>query len=456
MACRPPAQNRDAPRRTSPRRGIAPRTCAPCSRGGWRDEEGSPRRFPIIRHPSSAGRTIPRSAEFRSPPRRAGLCRGNRGGPTHLALAQHLPRRSPVQGRHAFAQARDGAAGHRRAARRRRGRRQFQLGLRPGEPARNRRHHDPHRHARPLAGAGRSYPLRGQCSQSEQALPLPRHRRRPCNRGRRSVAAGIAGLRRRAVLGHAIRLRQRRRRDRAKSIYRRYVATRPVAALGQALRPRVPRSRLRRGARLLAQTHRAHWRSGTPVSLPAPRSASLCCSPDPSSRSGAIVSRLPCRRSWPRRRDCRGPNSGRPADRGEAGASGPACRPPPGGGDGGGRGAVLDPVDQSRQPVEPLRSDAAAAVEHAGHHRTAGRNPACRRRWRRPPSRNSRCPSSAAAPRVGPAEVHQQLAAARAERSRGWGRWRSRSVRASANFAMSLSKSNFAGSNEGSALGEDQ
>ena len=94
------------------------------------------------------------------------------------------------------------------------------------------------------------------------------------------------------------------------------------------------------------------------------------------------------------------------------------------GGDGCGRGAVLDPVDQRRQPVEPVRSDAAAAMEHAGHHEQAEEVGRARRRSWRSPSRSSRCPSAARA-RCRPSR--STSAACRRARGTTTGRDRSRS-----------------------------
>ena len=144
-----------------------------------------------------------------------------------------------------------------------------------------------------------------------------------------------------------------------------------------------------------------------------------------SAKGRSLTTPAPCRRSWPRRRGCRCPSSGRPAGRGRAGACGPACRR-----SSGVAVMVLGAVPFSTQLISAVSpssrsgADAAAAMEHAGHHEQAEEVGVSAARSWRPPSRSSRCPS-AAQRGVGPAEIHQQLAAARAERPRGRGRSRS-------------------------------
>ena len=327
MACRPPIQNPDAPRRTSPRRGIAPKTCARCSRDGWRGREGLPRRSLIFRQPSTAGRTIPPSARYRSPPKREPMPRRSRRpsrpGAGATSRAPKLCSMSPCS---------RARAGWSCWAPRGRPTSPRSTAISPGATARRARaapstpRPAPIRTIRCLGRTRR--PVSPPAHPSRTALPLPRHRRRPRARGRRPVAARISGLCRHAVLGHPVRLRQRRRGPRQEHLppLRR---DRPVTALGKALRPRVPRPRLRRGARLLAQAHRA---PGATAHRPCRRGRArrrfaarrICLR-----RSGAIVTPPPCRRSWPLRRGCRSPSSGRPADRGKAGACGPACRRPP-------------------------------------------------------------------------------------------------------------------------------
>ena len=255
MACRPPIQNPGAPRRTSPCRGIAPKTCARCSRDGWRGREGSPRRFPIIRHPSTAGRTIRPSARCRLPRRHEIMPRRsrppNRPGAGATSRAPRRCSTSPCS---------RASAGWSCWAPRDRPTSPRSTAISPGATARRARAapstpRPAPTPAIPCSGRTRR-PVSPPARPNRQALPLPRHRHRPRARGRRPVAARISGLRRHAVLGHPVRLRQRRRGPRQDHLppLRR---DRPATALGQALRPRMSRPRLRRRARLLAQAHPA-------------------------------------------------------------------------------------------------------------------------------------------------------------------------------------------------------
>ena len=193
-------------------------------------------------------------------------CSG-RGGPADLALAQRLARRGAVQGRHADAHAGHGADGHRGAAGRGRARRQFRLGRRPGEPA-GHRDKTEHRQLAQLAGPTRrpaSPPARPSPTRASTIARSPPDRALEAAdllpHGSQAYAATLCWATRFAK-------DSRRRSTRARSIYRRYVATGPYQPWAKTLRPHLPRARLRRRARLLAQAHPA------PASaIPSSRSA---------------------------------------------------------------------------------------------------------------------------------------------------------------------------------------
>ena len=226
------AETAGAPRRTSPCRGrSAPKTCAPAGAAAGARGTDWPRRCRIsgIRRP-----LVDDPAERESTRRRTAYRAGRRGGPADLALAQRLARRGAVQGRHAHAHAQGmelmGTEGPPDVAALDGN---FSWGVRPGEPAGHRRHHDPHRHARSLARAGRGDPFRRQRAQARHAASTtapspPTGRSRPptcCRTALRPMPPPCAGRRASPTTATT--------RTRATSIYRRYVATGPLPAVGQ-------------------------------------------------------------------------------------------------------------------------------------------------------------------------------------------------------------------------------